>query len=344
MNNGRAVTTVLVSILLLGLWSGLGLAQSADKVAQFYKGKTMTWVVSAEPGGSTDVIARILVPHLARETGTKIAVKNMTGGSMEGDNWTFNEAKPDGLTLLTEGTGPLLLNDLLKSAGVQYVTEKFIFLAGAMPELTIGAVSPKLPQKTFDALRKAKGLKIGASSAKGYLALSGAVATAILGLDARVLTGYKGQKSVLLAVTQGEVDMIVASEPDVANSAKAGDVVPLFVLGDERSSLLPNLQTLKELGVTIPADLVGAYKAVSTNSKSIVLPPGVPEERVAFLRGIFSKMNTKKAVQDDIKRFSGIWRPMIPGEKLQEEIRVIMGNKALGAQMDGLMKKYGAVR
>jgi len=54
---------------------------------------------------------------------------------------------------------------------VQYVTEKFIFLGGAVPELTVCAVSAKLSDKTLDGLRKAKGLRVGASSARDTLQL-----------------------------------------------------------------------------------------------------------------------------------------------------------------------------
>jgi tripartite-type tricarboxylate transporter receptor subunit TctC len=281
---------------------------------------------------------------VAKETGTKVLVKNMTGGSMEGDNWVFNEGKRDGLTLLTEVTGALLLNDMLKSPGVQYQTEKFNFLAGVVPELSVAAVSPKAPYKTLDTLRKAKGIKVGASSSKGYIAVSGAVTSAILGLDARVVTGYKGMKSVLLAVAQGEMDMVVSSEPDVVLAGKNGDVLPIFVVSEERSSLMPNLPTMKELGVSVPRELIDAYRTIAHNTRAMALPPDVPAERVAYLRGVFNKLSNSKEVQDDMSRYNGVRRPFVSGEKLQEEINSLKANKTLAAQMEGIMKKYSAAK
>jgi tripartite-type tricarboxylate transporter receptor subunit TctC len=346
MRNRFVKTTMLGAFLvfILGATPSHAQTPATDKVAKFYKGKTITWVVSAEPGGPTDVIARILVPHVGKETGTKILVKNMTGGSMEGDNWTFNEGKRDGLTVLTEVTGALMLNDMLKSPGVQYTTEKFNFLTGVVPELCVAAVSPKAPYKTFDAVRKAKGIKVGASSAKGYIAVSGAITSAILGLDAKVITGYQGMKSVLLAVAQGEMDMVIASEPDIVLAGKNGDVVPIFVVSGERSSLMPNIPTMKELGVTVPKELDDAYRTIASNTRAVALPPGVPAERVAYLRGVFNKLSMSKEVQDDMSRYNGVRRPFVPGDKLQEEINSLKANKVLAAQMEGIMKKYSAAR
>jgi tripartite-type tricarboxylate transporter receptor subunit TctC len=335
---------VAILVFSIGLPTVYCQSSAGDTVEGFYRGKTMTCVVSSEPGGGNDTVARILVPHLARATGTKVIVKNMTGGSLEGDNWVYSEAKRDGLTILAEGTMPLLLNDLLKSAGAQYVTEKFIFLGGAVPELTVCAVSGKLTDKTLDGLRKAKGLRVGASSARGYVATAGAITSAILGLDAKLITGYKGLKSVLLAVAQGEMDMVVASEPDVAIAVKGGDVVPLFVVGEERSPLYPNLPTIRELGVNIPKELTEAYKTITTNSRALALPPGVPDDRVSYLRSAFKKMGETKELQADISRWAGIFRPFISGERMQEDINHIKANKALASQIDGIFKKYSAAK
>ncbi len=335
---------ILLALLGVGFSITPAHAQTAGPADQFYHGKTITWVVSAEPGGSTDVMTRILVPHLARETGTKIIVKNMTGGSLEGDNFVFKEAKRDGLALLTEGTMPMLLNDLLKSPGVQYETHKFLFLSGVDDELTVFSVSPKSPYKTIDALRKAKRLKVGASSARGYIAMAGAVAIDILGLDAKVVTGYQGMKSVLLALAQGEMDIVCASEPDMARAQKEGSLTAVFVMGDERSPLFPGLPTIRELGVTIPKESIDPYKTIGSNSRAIVLPPGVPEDRVAYLRNVFKKMNDTKEVQQDITRWVGIWRPFIPGEKMQEDIGKLMVNQSLANQLRGMLKKYSATK
>lgn len=346
MTMRNVAIVMLVSLFVLGAGLPVAYAQTSggDKVEGFYRGKTITCVVSSEPGGGNDMVARILVPHLARQTGTKIIVKNMAGGSLEGDNWVYNEAKRDGLTILAEGTMPLLLNDLLRSPGVQYVTEKLIFLGGALPEMTVCAVSGKLADKTLDGLRKAKGFRVGASSARGYVATSGAITSAILGLDARLITGYKGLKSVLLAVAQGEMDMVVASEPDIAIAAKGGDVIPLFIVGEERSPLYPNLPTLRELGVTIPKELTEAYKTITTNSRAMALPPGVSDDKVNYLREAFKKIDETKELQADIIRWAGVFRPFIPGVKLQEDINHIKANKALAAQIEGILKKYAATK
>jgi tripartite-type tricarboxylate transporter receptor subunit TctC len=337
---------LLLSMVSIGSGPFTGRARAAgmEEAEAFYREKNITWVVSAEPGGSTDVLTRILAPYLAKEIDARVVVKNMTGGSLEGDNWVYKEAKRDGLTILTEGTMPLLLNDLLRSPGARYRTEDFVFLAGVSPELTVFAVSAKLPHRSLEALRKATGLRVGASSARGYIATAGAITTALLGLDAKVITGYKGMKSVLLAVAQGEMDIVVSSEPDIATAAKGGDIVPLFVVGEEKSPIMPAIPTLRELDVAIPRELADAYKTITTNSRAIAMPPGVPEERASYVRRAFRKMSENKELEGALTRYSGIWRPFIPGEKLQEDINHIKGNQALASQMESILKKHSAVK
>ncbi|MFB3885851.1 MAG: Bug family tripartite tricarboxylate transporter substrate binding protein [Thermodesulfobacteriota bacterium] len=330
--------TGLGLILMMVLVPGLGVAQTSAE--QFYRGKTINWVVSAEPGGGTDLVTRLLVPHLARETGAKVFVKNMTGGSMEGNNWVYNEAKRDGLTLLTEGTMPLLLNDLLKLPGTRYQTSKFLYLSSVDSTMSVLAISPKCPYKTLDALRKAKGLKVGASSAGGHIAILGTLCLDILGLDGKVITGYSGSKSVLLAVAQGEMDIVSTSDVVISRAEKQGDVTALFLVGAQKSPLYPKLPTLPELGVNIPKE----YNIVLTNSKSIVFPPGVPEDRVTYLRKIFKKLGDVKEVQTDMTRYAGVWYPFTPGEEAQEDVVQFMSNKALGDRLSAMLKKYTATK
>ena len=340
----RQMIKIVGFMVVIGLALGSAVGYAQTPAAEFYKGKTITWIVSAEPGGATDVLTRILTPYVSRETGARVLVKNMTGGSMEGDNWVYNEAKKDGLTMLTEGTLPLLLSDLLKSPGVQYTTEKFNFLAGIDPTGTIFAVSPKFPHRTLEALRKFKGLKAGASTHRGYIAVAGSVMLHALGLDGKVVSGYQGMKSVTLAVSQGEMDVVVSSEKTLARETKQGNVVPLFIVGDERSPLLPDLPTMKEFGVAVPKELTEACKMLMADSWSVALPPGVPADRINALRNIFRKMVDLKDLQNDMIKWSGIWRPFIPGEKLQEHLVTIKNNKELAGQLESILKKYTAAK
>lgn len=340
----KAVGFLIIFKLVLTLVGYDPPAQGAEKAAQFYRGKYITWVVSSEPGTSTDLVARILAPYLARETGAKVVVKNITGGSMEGDNRVYNEVNRDGLTILVEGTLPLLLNDLLKAPGAQYTTEKFNFLTGVDPTGTIFAVSPKSPYRTLDALRKAKGLKAGASTMKGYMAVADAVMLNVLGLDGKVITGYKGMSAVTVAVAQGEVDMVASTEKTLSRMAEQGYVVPLFIVSDAKSPRLPNLPTIREFGANIPNELADACKILMEDSWSISMPPDVPAERIEYIRKVFKKMSDMKEVQNDMTKWSGIWRPFIPGQKMQEEIARIKANKRLAEQLGSILMKYSAVR
>ncbi len=338
----KLVTIIGVLSLGLGLAAGCAPTPGGEKPEQFYQGKTITWIVaSGRAGDSTDLIVRILAPHLEKATGATVKVENM--GTEAGRNYAYAEAKPDGLTLMTTATSALILNDVLQAPGVLYDIATYNYIADVLPDMRVFNVSPKSPYRTIDDLRQAKGLIAAGTSAKGSGAVTSAFSFEILGLDGKVVTGY-GKKDASLALARGEVDIECGSDVSAGKYISSGNGIPLFVLAGKRSPIVPNVPTLGELGVKIPKELEAPYEMLQTSGKAVAVTPGSPEDRVEYLRKIFKKLGETAEVQADVKAWAKVWRDFVPGKELQDVMTRMKANKALGSQLDAILTKYKAVK
>ncbi|MBI2953825.1 MAG: hypothetical protein HYY30_05895 [Chloroflexi bacterium] len=336
--------TLAIGVLALVLGLMVACSQGPTNISpeEFYRGKTVNWIVSSDAGTNADLQARIIAPYLAREIGATIKVDNM--GTDEGDNWVYTEAKKDGLTFVHKSTGALMSNDILKAPGVLYEAEKFEYISDVDPTLRMMSVYPDSPYKTLDAFRKAKGLKAGGTSAKGSIAISGAVLSEVLGLDAKVITGYSGSSRVALATKQGEVDFFVVSDTSAKLAQDDGMVVNLLTPNEQRSEALPDVPTMYELGVKVPKDLEGALEFVLASGQALAFPPGTPADRTEYMRKVFDKLGTDKVVQADLTKLKGAPTFFMSGKEVQDKIAKMKGDKELATKLDTIFNKHKAVQ
>lgn len=298
--------------------------------------------MSTNPGSGADSLARTIAPFLGTELGAKIKIENRK--TDEGFNYLYSTAKRDGLVLAIKDTDSVIGNDILKAPGVHYETEKFNFVADVFPSIKLFQISPKLPYKTLDALKKAKGLRGGGTSAKGSLALSSAVMFEILGLDGKVITGYQSKKDLTLALARGEVDCMVPSDNTALRDEKDGYLINLMTTGNKKSIVVPHVPTLSELGVQIPKELMSVQAFVTSAGTAVALPPGVPPERVEYLRKAFLNLGNHKDFPKAMERLTGQYAAFTPGAELQHTLAEIKADTQLAATIEGIFKKYTAVR
>ena len=94
----------------------------------------------------------------------------------------------------------------------------------------------------------------------------------------------------------------------------------------------------------VPKELEAVHRFATTGGIAVALPPGVPQERVEYLRKAFQDLNDNKELQNAMGKVTGIWRVFMPGKELQEKLAAIKGDKELGGKLDAIFKKYSAVR
>ncbi|MCL5960765.1 MAG: tripartite tricarboxylate transporter substrate-binding protein [Chloroflexi bacterium] len=340
----RWLAGVAVVALGLGLVVGCAKQTSSASPEEFYRGKTFNWVVSsgAQGGDETDLLARVIAPYLAKELGGSVKVSN--AASEDGLNQVYNEEKKDGLTMVHKSTAAVISNDILKAPGVQYATEKFNWIADVFPAGKVMQVSPKMTYKTLDELRKAKGLKGGGTTAKGALAVSAAVMMDVLGLDGKVVTGFKGKKDLVLAVTRGEVDFLVSSDTSAQKDEDDELLKNFLVVTKEKSRVVPNLPTMYDMGVKVPQEKVAMVEYILAAGSAVALPPDVPADRVEYLRKVFLKVSDNKDMQAEIKKIMGATAAFMPGKDLQDKMAAIKSNTELAKQLDATLSKYTAVQ
>ena len=138
---------------------------SAQSAAEFFKGKTVTYVVATAPGGGYDNYGRLITEYMQKNLpGVTIVVKNMPGaGHLIGANFIYS-AKPDGLTIGTFNTG-LIYNQLIDRQGVKLDLTKMSWVgkAASDPRVMIQSANNKEIKTYDDLLRKGEPFKIAVS-------------------------------------------------------------------------------------------------------------------------------------------------------------------------------------
>ncbi|MCL5959231.1 MAG: tripartite tricarboxylate transporter substrate-binding protein [Chloroflexi bacterium] len=346
MRNRTLSWILMVALLSLSLVTAMACSSTSSKggsAADFYKGKTIRFIVSSDAGGGTDLAARNIAPFLGKETGANVKVENQ--GTDEGTNYVYNQAPKDGTVVVIKSTNAVVGNDILKAPGTLYEADKYLYVADVNPSAKVMQISPKLPYKTLDDFRKAKGLKGGGTTAKGALALSAAVTFEVLGLDGKVITGFKGKKNLTLALARGEVDFMVTNDDGATKDEEDGYVKNFVTISAKRSAIAKDTPTIFEMGVKVPKELEAAHKYVSSGGTAVALPPGVPQDRVEFLRAAFMKVSDNKDFQEETKKLNnGVARAFSPGKELQDEVATIKANKDLASQLDTIFDKYKGVQ
>ena len=297
---------IVVALILAvtGVMAGCAPKAQPEAPADFYKGKTIELVSTATPGIVTDLILHIIASYLGRDTGATVIVTDRSGaGGMEGMNYLY-KAKPDGLTMEVTSSVKFVGNKVMDEPAAEYEIEKFSYIMSVGRRLTYFYVSPEGPYQSVADLKTGKDLKIGASSPSGYISLAGLTAIKILGLDAKVITGFTGA-DLSPAVKRGEI-IGYGVELNRTN-IEAGLIKPLFVLATERDPRVPDVPAITELVNLSGEDLelVRLWETALVNSSLFIAPPGIPEDRLTFLRGLANKWAQDEDFRKEIDAVSG---------------------------------------
>lgn len=331
------LTTVITISLLMCSFSGEA-ATSTGAAADFFRDKVIKFMLSSSPGGSNDIVVRIATSYLTELTDSKISVvANTAGGGLVCNNEFYTKAKPDGLTLLYQSMGSVWNGWLMDGEGVKYDITKIIYLGGLKAGPYVLGVSLKSPHQTVAALKTAKGLKYAASEPTSILTLASIAANEGLGLDARIITGYK-TASKLLALQQGEADLTVSPWDSMKRAEEDRQVKNLFQIGLTRDPSCP-LPSLAEV-----ASLTDAQKKLVemlfTDGKFFAAPPGVPADRVAFLKDVISKTLNDKGFQKNAEASLGAFYGYQSGEEITKYCQFLSARKAEFKRWTPLMQKY----
>jgi tripartite-type tricarboxylate transporter receptor subunit TctC len=250
-----------------------------------YPNRTVRIIVPFAPGGSTDVVARILADKLGTEMKQSFIVENKpgAGGNIGAD--AVAKATPDGYTLLMGTTGVLAINRYLYKE-MSFDPERDLVPVSYTSLITnILVVNPQVPAKTVAelvALARAKpgALTFASSGAGSSTHLSAELFKSMAGVDI-LHVPYKGSSQALTDVMGGQVTMLFDNAPSSIPFIEQGKLRAVAVTSTKRLPNLPDVPTLDESGVK-------GYESLSWSG--IMAPAGTPRRVIDKLNAAIEKI------------------------------------------------------
>jgi len=262
-----------------------------------YPDKPIKVIVPYSPGGTSDVITRIMTRHLEKALGQKVVIVNVNGGGGAVGWKRAQGARPDGYTLgvsvdsiaVMESTGASDFTfdsfDHIAMWGNVFLT---VFAKGGGPYSNLSdykAASEKTPGKI--------GLAMGNGTPAQFIA---ALVEEGLGTDLNLVNvGGGAQKKA--AVLGGHVDAAIEPTPGIIKQARAGQFNILAILAKERLQYLPDIPTAHEQGVEVEAFL----------SYGLMAPKGTPPDRIAVIAKAMESLADIEEMQDANKNVNMVW-------------------------------------
>lgn len=239
----KACATVLMAVGL-----------TATAVAQDYPERVIRIVNPFPPGGSVDVMARILAQRLSDAFGKQAIVENRAGAGGNTGAEAVAKSDPDGYTLLFTAPGPLVVNQNLFSKGLPYDPAKDfapIALFGTAPIVLM--VHPSVPAKSVSELialaRNQPGKLTFASAGIGSTNhLAGELFKSMAAIDIAHVP-YRGAGPAMNDLVGGHVTMFFDLMPSSLPQIKGGKVRALANAGEKRATALPDIPTVAEQGL-----------------------------------------------------------------------------------------------
>lgn len=268
----------------------------ADEVADFYKDKTLTLLLSTGVGGSNDLNARILMEHMTPRIPGKPTYKaiNMPGaGHVRASNYMYNKAPRDG-TFIGAFVRFYVLHQAVGGKGVKYDATKFNYLGSTgVSNVVLGAYKTA-GISSFDEL-KTKQLIVGGTGVGSGTVIFPNLFNSILGTKLRIVQGYKSGYNVDLAMERGEVfgragftfESLASVHPDWIPK---GTFKVLAQVGLKKEPGYPNIPLAIDLAKSDEDKrVVRMFSGVVAVGSPIFTNEDVPKARVAALRKAFDE-------------------------------------------------------
>jgi tripartite-type tricarboxylate transporter receptor subunit TctC len=331
--NKKAVRELFVLPTVLSL---LFLASSQVRADEFYKGKTIRFVVGLAPGGGYDLSARTVARHIGKHIPghPSIVVENMTGaGSLIAANYTFNSAKPDGL-FVGIWNSALVLRQALGDKAMRFDPRKFGWIGAPTKGNPHCSIMAHTGLKTLkDVLAANREIKFGSTGPGSTYDDVPRILNQTIGTKFKVVSGYEGSGPIYVAMRRKEVEGGCWGWESARTTARAmldatGDdkLIPFLIHRREPDPEVKDLPLIPE--IIKGEDNLSAYYTWSGTyefQRPFMLPPNTPKERLEILRKAFA------ATLKDPEFLA-------EAEKAKLETAYVSGE-----EIDGYVKKIAAV-
>ena len=318
----------------LSVW--IAPAHVAGSVADFYRGKTIAFIIGSGEGGAYDLGGRLMARYLARYIpgGPTLVPQNMPGASsVRAAAYIYSVAPHDG-TAFGTAQPTIVLNKLL-DPGASYQPGKYTWIGRLQPMTLVGLAWSAAAHHTIADAKKEK-LVVSASGASGTSAIVPWALNRIAGTHFQVVTGYQSLVPQFLAMERGEVEGI--------GSATLGDVLKhqdwianrkvnfLYTIASHRSASLPQVPAIVEFAQNdLDRAVLRLLGSVSDIGFTIMAPPDIPPDRAAGLRAAFAAMVKDPSFLADARKI-GLEPEPLSGKALQTTVADTLGISGAATQ------------
>ena len=309
----------------------LGLAALAGGQAQAaFPERPITLVVGFPPGGGGDLYGRLIATAMGKTLGQTVIVENRPGAGGNIAAGLVAKAAPDGYTILLAMSGNLAVSPALKPQSLPYKVPDDFAPIGLILEAPHGlfVATPshfKTAREVIDAARQ-KELTF-ASTGTGGAAHIGMETIKELGHLKLLHVPYKGSGPAITDMLGGQIDMFFATASPLVPQVQQGQLRVLALTGRQRSPILPDVPTFKELGIDM----------TMTQWYGLAAPAGTPPAVLKVLSEHLSRALADPTVQNTIRKDAAMERDL-PLDQFKQYILEDIANYRKAATPDLLMQ------
>jgi len=281
---------------LLGLACAAAALACLPVAAQDFPTQPIRIVVPFTPGGTTDLLARLVAEGLRQRLGQTVVVDNKAGAGGNIGSAEVARAKPDGYTLLMATPGPLAINQYTYANTGFDAERQLIAVSNVAMVPNVLVASPQSGIRSMaDLLARAKaspGKLNYASAGMGSTSHLAGELVKSMGKVSMTHIPYRGVAPAMADVAAGQIDVMFDNLPTAIQLIEAGKVVPLGVSVKSRVPALPNVPAITE---ALPGYEVGSWFG-------IVAPAGTPEPVVRKIAAAIADFVKQDATRERIAK------------------------------------------
>jgi len=249
------------------------LAISPLQAQQNYPNKPLRLIVPFPAGGSTDIVGRLMANKLSIALGQPVVVENRSGANGNIGTEALARAAPDGHTLMIGGAANTINATLYKNLSFDLLKDLTPFaMIGITPNMMVVPInSPANTPKEFITWAKAQpgGINYASSGNGASTHMAAELFKQVTGVP-MLHVPYRGSAAALADLIPGRTQVMFDNMTSALQQVKAGNLKALALTGNARNPAIPDLPTLKEVGIDVEAETWFGLFVTGATSKDIV--------------------------------------------------------------------------
>jgi tripartite-type tricarboxylate transporter receptor subunit TctC len=297
----------------------------AETPAEFFKGKSVTLNIGFGAGGGYDTYARVLARHYGNHIPGQpnVIPVNMPGsGALRAANFLYSVAKKDGTAIGIVGASTLM-EPLLGNDKAKFDATKYTWIGSMAKDIAFCGIWKTAGIKSLAEWQKSgKQLTFGSTGPAAITAQHPYVMKNLFGINAKVLTGYKGTKEVNIAMQRGEVDgscgLFTSSiTSQYKRFVDSGDMILVLQMGPSTTDMFGKVPSIFDLAKTDQEKKVlDIHFGQLLLGRPFIGAPGIPADRTKAMQdGFLAALKDPKLLAD--------------AQKAKIEIDPVSGEEAL---------------